>query len=316
MTAAYLFPGQGAQSVGMGKDFCERSSAARSVFEQAEKVTGLPLMKLCFDGPEDELARTVVSQPAIFAASAAVLAAMEERLGPGAIRPTCLAGLSLGEYTALYAAGAMDLATGLKLVARRGQLMQAAAEARPSGMVSVIGLDETKAWELCAAARGGEVLICANFNCPGQIVLSGEIGACQRAAGLAGQFGASGAVPLKVAGAFHSELMRPAAERFAEALDGVTFADPAIEVVANVDAMPYKDASGIKEKLVAQLVSPVRWQQSVEAMLASGADSFYEIGPGRVLAGLVRRISRRTSVTSLNGWDALEKLAHESRQDA
>ncbi|MCK4602043.1 MAG: ACP S-malonyltransferase, partial [Phycisphaerae bacterium] len=232
MKTAFLFPGQGAQKVGMGRDLYEAFPAAKDYFDRAEAATDLPLKKLCFEGPEEALARTDISQPAIFAVSATMLQCAKIELGERVPAPAFAAGLSLGEYTALYAAGAMDFETGVKLVARRGELMQAAATAVPSGMVSIIGLDEEKARQLCEAASKGEVLTCANFNCPGQIVLSGAAGACRRAAETAKDLGATGAVPLKVAGAFHSEIMRPAAEKFAAALEEVSFTDPQMPVVA------------------------------------------------------------------------------------
>lgn len=308
MTTAFLFPGQGAQTVGMGADLCASSAAARELFDHAEAVTDLPLMSLCFDGPAEILARTDVAQPAIFAVSAAVMAAIAEQQGEAFLTPTILAGLSLGEYTALYAAGAMDFDTGVRLVAKRGELMQEAATAVPSGMVIVMGLDEAGAGELAAAAAEGQVLTCANFNCPGQIVLSGEASACHRVSAMAEEFGANGAVELKVAGAFHSDIMAPAAEQFAAVLDSISFQPLRIPVISNVDARPYRDASDIRDKLLTQLTSPVRWQQSMEYLLAEGFDSAYEVGPGRVLAGLMRRIDRKAKVINLNSIEAVEAL--------
>jgi [acyl-carrier-protein] S-malonyltransferase len=315
MTIAFIFPGQGAQQVGMGKDLYEASPAARCIFDTAEQLAHLPLKKLCFEGPQEELARTDVCQPAIFTVSAALLAAMNELLPQAkrqGLQPAFMAGLSLGEYTALYAAGCLSLSDALRLVVRRGQAMQAAATAVPSGMLSVMGLDEAKAQQLCQAADDGEVLTPANFNCPGQIVLSGSLQACRRAQNLAKDFGASGAIPLNVAGAFHSQIMAPAALDLAQALKGVAFHPPSCPVISNVDAQPHGDAASTAGKLLAQLVKPVRWQQSMEHLLGAGVGRFYEIGPGRVLAGLMRRIDRQAEVVSLNSRESLERLAREN----
>lgn len=312
MKTAFLFPGQGAQTVGMGKDIYEAWPVARDIFDRAEAATGLKLKTLCFEGPDEQLARTDISQPAIFTVSVALLEASRNLLSDeqfSSIAPVALAGLSLGEYTALYVSGAMDFETGVKLVARRGELMQAAAQAVPSGMVSVIGLDEARANELCLAAAGDEVLTCANFNCPDQIVLSGQEDACKRAVAMASDFGASAAVPLKVAGAFHSELMKSAAERLGEAIDEITFSPLGVAVVSNTDASDYTGPGQIKARLLAQLVSPVRWHESMEKLLADGVERFYEIGPSRVLVGLMRRIHRRADITSVNSRQAVEELA-------
>lgn len=311
MKTAFLFPGQGAQTVGMGKDLCEAYPQAADIFDRAEAATTLDLKKICFDGPDEQLARADISQPAIFTVSAALLEAIRTVLGEegySSIGPAAMAGLSLGEYTALYASGAMNFETGVKLVARRGELMQQAAEEVPSAMVSVIGLDEARAGELCLAAADGQVLACANFNCPGQVVLSGHADACKRAEEMAADFGATAVVPLKVAGAFHSELMKPAAVLLGEAIDEISFSAPAVAVISNADAGQYVSAEEIKARLLAQLVSPVRWQESMEKLLADDVSRFYEIGPGRVLTGLLRRIHRRADVTSVNSRNAVEKL--------
>ncbi|MDY6913570.1 MAG: ACP S-malonyltransferase [Planctomycetota bacterium] len=301
---AFLFPGQGAQHVGMGKDLFEAFDSAREYFDRAEAATGLALKKLCFEGPEEQLSHTDIAQLAIFTVSVATLKCITDT-------PGYVAGLSLGEYTALYAAGAIDFETGVRLVARRGELMQQAATSVPSGMVSVLGLDEEKANALCQAAAGGQILTCANFNCPGQVVLSGEMDACKRAEEMARDFGATGAVPLKVAGAFHSQIMAPAAEKLGQAIDKIELHDPRPYVVSNVDAEPCTHAGQIKDKLVRQLTSPVRWQQSMEYLLAEGVERFYEIGPGRVLAGLMRRIHRRVNFVSINSRQAVEKLTQD-----
>ena len=296
----------------MGQELCEAFAPAAEIFDRAETITGLPIRKLCFEGPQETLDRTDNAQPCIFTVSTATLAVMDAILTPERkqdIAPTCMAGLSLGEYTALYAAGAIDFETALKLVTKRGQAMQAAAEQQPSSMLCVLGVDETQAAELCNAAANTQSLTCANFNCPGQVVVSGGVEACLRAAELAEQFGASGSVPLNVAGAFHSEFMAPAAESLSEALADVSFAPPRVPVISNVDAKPHADAEQIAEKLLAQLILPVRWQQSMEALLADGVERFFEIGPGRVLAGLMRRIHRRANFVSFNSQTAVEKLA-------
>ncbi len=311
MKTAFLFPGQGAQQVGMMADLAEASSAARALLDKADQQLGYRLSDLCFNGPAERLNATDLSQPAIFACSAAALAAMQEALEDRVPVPAMMAGLSLGEYTALYAADAIDFAPALDLVAQRGRYMQQAAEVRPGGMVSIIGLDEPKVTELCAAAAQGAMLAPANFNCPGQIVVSGDLAACQRAADMAKDFGAAGAVPLNVAGAFHTQLMAPAAEKLAQALSAVEIRPPRWPVIANVDASPHGEVETIRARLVGQLTAPVRWEQSVRGMLAAGVELFYEIGPGRVLAGLLRRIDRRAAVRSINSADALAKLAGE-----
>lgn len=312
MTTAWLFPGQGAQHVGMGHDLYRSFDVARKVFDLAEEASGLPLTKLCFEGPEDELNRTDICQPAIFTVSAAALAVLEELTDAAAfarLRPAYVAGLSLGEYSALYAAGAMDLPVAVRLLKLRGQYMQAAAAATPSGMVSLLGADAEVGEKVCHAARGDGVLVQANFNCPGQIVLSGSAAACKKAVEVAAECGASGAVELKVAGAFHSPLMQPAADRLAEALSEVEFRPPAYPVLSNVTAQPHTSNQEIRQRLLKQLTAPVLWQQCCEAMLGGGVDEFIEIGPGRVLAGLMRRIDRKARVTCLNGQEALEKFA-------
>ena len=295
----------------MGKDIFDAYEAAREVFQTAGAVTGLPIQRLCFEGPEEELNRTDAAQPAIFTVSAAMLAAMKQVLSAeqmDAIKPAFMAGLSLGEYTALYASGAISLSDALKLVTRRGAAMQSAAVSVPSSMVCIMGLDEAKVAELCQAAAQGQVLTPANFNSPGQIVISGETAACARAEAMAKDFGASGAIALKVAGAFHSQIMAPAAKDLSGALADVKFQEPTTPVVANVDAQPYACMCQASDKLLSQLTGAVRWQQSIEWLLAQGVERFYEIGPGKVLAGLMRRISRRTEVISVNSAEAIEKL--------
>lgn len=306
MATAFLFPGQGAQAVGMGVDLLDRPGA-RALFDQAEQISGLPLARLCAEGPEEELARTDVSQPAIFTVSMALLGALREARGANLPSPAFCAGLSLGEYTALCAAGALSFEDALLLVTQRGRLMQAAAQTgEPSGMVSLMGADEPIAQKVCQTVSASGLLVPANFNCPGQIVLSGALAACQAAAAVAAECGASGAVLLKVAGAFHSPFMQPAAQGLAKTLESIAIRTPAVPVLSNVTGRPHEGPDAIRQALLDQLTNPVRWQANCEYLLAQGIAEFLEIGPGRVLAGLMRRIDRRAKVTSVNSAEAMK----------
>jgi [acyl-carrier-protein] S-malonyltransferase len=300
---AILFPGQGSQAVGMGRDVHESSPAARAVFEQANAVLGFDLAKLCFEGPADQLERTDIQQPAIFVTSAALWAAYREA-GGGAVAFARTGGLSLGEYTALFAAGAVAFEDALRLVHERGRLMQDAAVAVPSGMVSLLGGDADAAQRLCDECRGDDVLVPANYNCPGQIVLSGGREACRRAAEKADAFGFR-PFPLAVAGAFHSPLMQPAADGLWAALSQTTFRAPAVPVVANVSAAYHDSPDTIRAALRDQLTRPVLWQQCVERLIADGVETFVEVGPGRVLAGLMRKIDRTRKTLSINSAEAI-----------
>ena len=300
----FLCPGQGAQAVGMGKAWVESSPAAASIFRTADEVTSLgsrPLSEFCFAGPQEELNRTDVSQPALFTCGIACHAALLDR-HPG-IETVAANGLSLGEYTALCIAGAFTFADGLRLVATRGRLMQQAAEASKGGMVALIGADEAQANELCAAAAGGQVLVPANFNAPGQIVVSGSADACDRAVEVAGKMGLR-ASRLAVAGAFHSPLMAPAAEGMARALEHVEIRPLQVDVWSNVTGKRHvrNDPAAMRTLLVDQIVSPVRWSQSctdlAAAMAAAGGASYHELAPNTVLKGLMRRIDRSIEVTS------------------
>jgi [acyl-carrier-protein] S-malonyltransferase len=305
MKTAFLFPGQGAQAIGMGKDLVEQYPQASELFQRANAIVGYDLQQLCFEGPEEKLNATTVSQPAIFVVSAALL----ELFRASGIQANVTAGLSMGEYTALYAAGLISFEDGLKLVQKRGNAMQAAADASDGSMVSVIGLDEVKIVELCEAASQGELLVAVNFNCPGQIVISGTIGACQRAVELAGEYGAIKAIPLSVAGAFHSDMMKPAADELGKALADCPIQNPeAIKVIANITAAYYTSADDIRQGLIAQLVQPILWQSCMEKLLAEGVENFYEIGPGRVLTGLMKRIHRKTKVTNISSAESLQKI--------
>jgi [acyl-carrier-protein] S-malonyltransferase len=308
---AYIFPGQGAQIVGMGKDFYDTEPFAAGIFDKANKILGCDLAKICFEGPQDKLDSTVVSQPAIFVTSVAILETLKTK---GTIEPANVtAGLSLGEYTALYAAGAIGFEDGLKLVQKRGQAMQAAADASKGSMVSIIGLEQQAVEKLCAEAAQGQLLNCANFNCPGQIVITGDIDACKRAAVLAEKYGAIKAIELKVAGAFHSKMMAPAAEELKKALEQCNIDKLSdIAVVANVDAEYYRTAERISQGLVKQLTNPVLWQKCMERLLADGVTKFYEIGPGKVLTGLMRRINRKANIVNINSVAGMKELIGEN----
>ena len=307
MKTAFLFPGQGAQFVGMGKDLAERFSQAKELFAQANDIVGYDLGQLCFDGPQDKLNATTVSQPAIFVVSAAMLDIINA--SPNTVRPDITAGLSLGEYTALYAAGLIGFEDALRLVQKRGNAMQAAADNSDGSMVSVLGLDEVQVISLCEEASQGELLVAVNFNCPKQIVLSGATGACHRAADLAEQHGAMKTIPLSVAGAFHSEMMNPAAEELEKALADCPIQDPTeIKVIANINGEYYKEADTVRNGLVKQLIQPILWQKCMEKLLAESVENFYEIGPGRVLTGLMKRINRRTKITNISTAESLQKF--------
>jgi [acyl-carrier-protein] S-malonyltransferase len=295
----YIFPGQGAQAVGMGKDFYDAEPVAKEIFDSVNDTLGYDLAQICFQGPEDQLNSTVISQLAIFVTSVAILEVLKSK---NAIKPADVtAGLSLGEYTALYAAGIISFEDGLKLVQKRAQAMQAAADDSKGSMVSIVGLEQTAVEKLCVEAAQGQLLICANYNCPGQIVITGDIDACKRALPLAEKYGAIKAIELKVAGAFHSEMMKPAADELKNALSKCKINDIGnIAVIANVDAEYYKAADQISQGLISQLTGTVLWQKCMERLLADGVNKFYEIGPNKVLTGLMRRINRKAQVINIS----------------
>jgi [acyl-carrier-protein] S-malonyltransferase len=309
MKTAFLFPGQGAQAVGMGGDIIHTFPVAAKIFEEANEVVGFDLGRLCMEGPSEQLHSTIISQPAIFTVSAALLEVFRMEASAGNIHPDVTAGLSLGEYTALYAAGVMSFQDGLRLVQKRGRAMQAAADANEGAMVSIIGLDDEKVRWICQEAGQGDLLEPVNFNCPGQVVISGDKGACRRAKDLAVSSGAIKVVRLEVAGAFHTKMMASAAEALAEALIDCTIAEPSrTKTIANINGQYYQTAGQIKEGLVKQLTHPILWQQCMEQLIADGVETFYEIGPGRVLTGLMRRINRKANIVNISSAQAMKEL--------
>lgn len=292
MKKAYVFPGQGAQFVGMGKDLYDNNPAAREMFEKANEVLGFRITDLMFEGTEDDLKQTKVTQPAIFLHSVILAASLGDEF-----KPDMVAGHSLGEFSALVAAGALSFEDGLRLVATRALAMQKACEANPSTMAAVLALPDEKVEAICAEID--DVVAPANYNCPGQVVISGTNEGIDKACEKLLAAGAKRALKLKVGGAFHSPLMESAKAELTEAINNADFHTPVCPVYQNVDGKPHTDPAEIKANLIDQLTAPVRWTQDVQAMIADGATDFVELGPGKVLQGLVMKIDRKMNISGM-----------------
>lgn len=303
-TTAFLFPGQASQSVGMGKDLYESFELAKEYYHQADEIMGKPISKISFEGPMEKITETHITQPAIFTLSVILFELMKQKH----TTPELVAGHSLGEYSALVAAGAFDFAEGLRLVKIRSQAMQAASEERPGTMAAIIGLEKQKVAEACSAASGQGIVQPANYNSSGQIAISGEVDAVREAMEHAKELGARRAIELVVSGAFHSPLMNSAKKKMKEALESVEVRNTSIPVYVNVSAKAVTAGDELKMALIDQIDHPVLWIQTIEKMIQNGADRFYEVGPGTVLAGLMRRINRDMECTNVSSYRDLAKL--------
>lgn len=305
---AFVFPGQGSQTIGMGKSVVEKSDQAKSIFESADQRLGYSLSDIIFNGPDEKLTLTTNAQPALLTTSIGILTCLEE----AGIRPDYTAGHSLGEYTALVAAGAIEFEDAVFAVHKRGEYMEEAVPNGEGTMAAVLGMDRNDLQKVTdeVTANGDSVQL-ANLNCPGQIVISGTVKGVEKASVSAKENGAKRVLPLQVSGPFHSELMKPAAQKFVEVLNEVKVKDSNIPVIANVTAAPISNASDIKEKLIEQLYSPVLWEDSVLTMLELGVDTFIEIGPGKVLSGLIKKINRNVKTYSVQDFESCQSVVEE-----
>jgi [acyl-carrier-protein] S-malonyltransferase len=304
---AYVFPGQGSQNVGMGQDIYNNYSSAREVFDEADATLGFPLSRLCFEGPEEELTKTINVQPAILVTSIASLRAIQQTTNNDFPSLSFVAGHSLGEYTALVAAEALSLADAARLVRERGRLMYEAGQKNPGSMLAILGLDEKVVEDICLHS-GTEI---SNMNCPGQIVISGTVEALAEASNLA-KMKRARSIPLKVSGAFHSTLMESIINEFGQVISSFAFHSPKIPVIANVTAQPLLNTNSIKEELLRQLRYCVQWQKSIEYMMQNGVTTFYEIGPGKVLSGLIKRISAQAQTINISGIEDITQLGNSA----
>jgi [acyl-carrier-protein] S-malonyltransferase len=304
-STAWVFPGQGSQSVGMCRDLYDNVKSARETFKAADEALGFPISRLCFEGPEEELRQTVNAQPALVIAEYACLEAAREINEGNLAWPAFLAGHSLGEYTALAVAGVLDFITAVRLARERGRLMNEAGQIRPGAMAAILGLDEDKLTEIC---RKTEVIM-ANVNCPGQIVISGAAENVAKANEMATAAGAKRAITLQVSGAFHSPLMQPAVDSMVKYLDATTFKAPKIPVIGNVTALPLTTPEAVKDELKRQLLNPVLWQRGVEYMIKQGVNKFIEIGPGKVLTGLIKRINNEVATQNIGDLAAVKAFS-------
>ena len=288
---AFVFPGQGAQFVGMGKDLYETNALAKKYFDRADEILGFKITEIMFNGTDEQLKETKVTQPAVFLHSVIQALCLGDSFNPAMV-----AGHSLGEFSALVASGALDFEDGLRLVASRANAMQKACEINSGTMAAIIGLPDEKVEEICASVSSeGDIVVAANYNCPGQLVISGNVNAVNAACEKLKEAGAKRALPLKVSGAFHSPLMQPAKDELQAAIEKTTFKTPKCPVYQNVDAKPHTDAEEIRLNLIAQLTSPVRWTASVQTMIHDGADDFTECGPGKALQGMIGRIDKNVN---------------------
>ena len=303
MSLAFVFPGQGSQYVGMCKQFYEQYSVAKDIFELADKALGVRVSDLCFNGPEELLGQTENTQPALLTASIACRAVLLE----AGIVPQAVAGHSLGEYSALVAAGSLDFTDAVKIVRKRGQLMQKAVPSGGGSMAAILGLDAGRLQEVCKHASNLGVVEVANYNCPGQLVIAGATEALDKAVILAKEAGAKRAIKLAVSGPFHSALMFPAAEKLGRELDQVNISEPELKLVANISADYVSAAAQIRDCLTRQVYGPVRWIEAVERMIADGVDTFVEVGPGKVLSGLIKKIDKRVKIYNVEDQSSLEK---------